>query len=253
MAAGARLETQVEASKTRHSGLTHATNRPHWKPPGDTHMRTVLQQLYCDELGSVITAEMVVLSTLMVSGLTVGANCVGNALDEEMHDVAQAVRSLDQSYSYRGLAGCRDACCRPRAWVAGSGFHDCRHDCPHNEVTPIRPEDRPAVPRETQRLTAPRTTPTALLAPVEQPKSAPACPQPRTIWPEARVPQCWPNPRVESGCSPVGCGCDTPWCPVCCPAADCNSCGQRCYPRPKLEPRPDTQATNTEVPPGPVE
>ncbi|NOX54537.1 MAG: hypothetical protein GXP27_08885 [Planctomycetes bacterium] len=77
------------------------------------------QNLLCafwkDEVGAILSAELVLLATLGVIGAVVGLKAVSQSVNDELLDVACAFRSLDQSYSYTGL--------RTRgAWVAGSKF-----------------------------------------------------------------------------------------------------------------------------------
>jgi hypothetical protein len=63
-----------------------------------------LQELWCDESGSVICTELVLVGTVGVLGATVGMNLIAKSLNEEMKDLAFALRSLDQSYSVRGFS-----------------------------------------------------------------------------------------------------------------------------------------------------
>lgn len=71
--------------------------------------------LWQDESGSVISAELVLLGTLGVVGVGVGAATVGDSVDAELEEVALSIRSLDQSYHVQGFRGCG-------AWTAGSSF-----------------------------------------------------------------------------------------------------------------------------------
>ena len=75
----------------------------------------VLREFWTDEAGFVISSELVVLGTLGVLGATVGLNMVSRSVNEEMKDLAFALRSLDQSYAVRGFSGCG-------AYTAGSCF-----------------------------------------------------------------------------------------------------------------------------------
>ncbi len=77
-------------------------------------MRT-LKKLWHDECGAVMTAELVLLGSMGVVGATVGLNALSNSINEELVDVAKAIRSLDQSYTIQGLSGCG-------AWTAGSCY-----------------------------------------------------------------------------------------------------------------------------------
>jgi hypothetical protein len=73
------------------------------------------KQLWNDETGAVLTAEVVMVGTVAVLGSIVGLNAATTAVDEELKEFAGAIRSLDQSYGYLGHQSCR-------AWSAGSYY-----------------------------------------------------------------------------------------------------------------------------------
>ena len=68
-----------------------------------------------DEAGVLMSAEAVVVGTGAVVGLTAGLSTVATSVNEELKDVAFAIRSLDQSYSIPAMQGCG-------AMTAGSSF-----------------------------------------------------------------------------------------------------------------------------------
>jgi hypothetical protein len=72
-------------------------------------------KLWRDEAGVLLSAEAVVVGTVAVVGLTTGLTVVAKAVNEELQDVAFAIRSLDQSYSIPAIEGCG-------ARTAGSSF-----------------------------------------------------------------------------------------------------------------------------------
>ena len=72
-------------------------------------------QLWRDEAGVLLSAEAVVVGTIAVVGLTTGLTVVAKSVNEELQDVAFAIRSLDQSYSIPAIEGCG-------ARTAGSSF-----------------------------------------------------------------------------------------------------------------------------------
>lgn len=74
-----------------------------------------LKELWNDDAGSVLSAEVVMLGTLGVTGGVVGLDMARTAIHDEMRDVAYAIRSLDQSYEFQGYSTCKAA-------VAGSSF-----------------------------------------------------------------------------------------------------------------------------------
>ena len=72
-------------------------------------------KLWRDEAGVLLSAEAVVVGTVAVVGLTTGLTVVAKSVNEELQDVAFAIRSLDQSYSIPAIEGCG-------ARTAGSSF-----------------------------------------------------------------------------------------------------------------------------------
>ena len=72
-------------------------------------------KLWRDEAGVLLSAEAVVVGTVAVVGLTTGLTVVAKSVNEELQDVAFAIRSLDQSYSIPAIEGCG-------AKTAGSSF-----------------------------------------------------------------------------------------------------------------------------------
>jgi hypothetical protein len=75
----------------------------------------LLNDLWNDECGLVLSAEVVTVGTLGVLGAVVGLNAASTAVDQELKEFAGAIRSLDQSYAYTGHQSCR-------AWTAGSCY-----------------------------------------------------------------------------------------------------------------------------------
>ncbi len=72
-------------------------------------------QLLRDEHGFVLSAESMLLGTVGVIGATVGLSAVSKSVNDELTDVAMAIRSVDQSFHIEGASSC-GAC------VAGSSF-----------------------------------------------------------------------------------------------------------------------------------
>lgn len=69
--------------------------------------------------GFVLTTELVMIVTVMVTGMIIGLVTMRDAVTAEMEDVAEAIGHLDQSYAFDGL---RNA--ELTAAVEGSGFVD---------------------------------------------------------------------------------------------------------------------------------
>jgi hypothetical protein len=77
-------------------------------------MKSLAGKFWNDELGAVVTAEMVLVGTVAVLGLVVGLNAVQSSLVYELTDISQAFSSLNQSYYLSGFRGCK-------SWSSGSG------------------------------------------------------------------------------------------------------------------------------------
>lgn len=75
----------------------------------------LFRMLWQDEVGVILSAEAVVVGTVAVVGLTTGLTVVAKSVNEELQDVAFAIRSLDQSYSIPAQESCG-------ARTAGSSF-----------------------------------------------------------------------------------------------------------------------------------
>lgn len=76
-----------------------------------------LKNLMNDENGFVVSAELILISTIAVLGLLVGMAEVRQAVVEELEDVASAIGSLNQGYCMTGLR-------TSKAYSHGSHFAD---------------------------------------------------------------------------------------------------------------------------------
>ena len=75
----------------------------------------ILSQLWFDEQGSVLSAEVATVATIAVLGATAGLSTVTTSINGEMLESAHAFRSLNQSYRVRGFSSCS-------AYTAGSCY-----------------------------------------------------------------------------------------------------------------------------------
>ncbi|TWT47968.1 hypothetical protein KOR42_40520 [Thalassoglobus neptunius] len=80
-------------------------------------MSNLFKQLLSDESGFVVSSELVLVGTIAVTGTLVGLVEVRNSAVNELNDLGDSIESINQSYCYGGLAGCRSA-------TAGSQFID---------------------------------------------------------------------------------------------------------------------------------
>jgi hypothetical protein len=67
-----------------------------------------MRTLWRDDSGALIATEWVFVATILVLSLVVALHSVSLAVNSELIDFANAVSSLNQSYSFGGSAGCFD-------------------------------------------------------------------------------------------------------------------------------------------------
>jgi hypothetical protein len=90
----------------------------------------MLRKLLNDEAGFIISAELVLIFTLMFCGVAVGMTTVRDSLVQELGDVAEAIGALNQSYSFNSIsAPDTGGTCGQHAACSGSGFQDQADDC----------------------------------------------------------------------------------------------------------------------------
>jgi len=53
--------------------------------------------------GFIVTAELIMIATILVIGMIVGLIVVRDAVVAEMEDVAESIGDLNQSFQYRGI------------------------------------------------------------------------------------------------------------------------------------------------------
>lgn len=94
--------------------------------------------LWNEEAGFVVSAELVLIATIVVLSLVVGLSEVSNGLNNELEDVACAFGSLNQSYVVSGLAG-------HKGRIVGSYFADAADLCDSKDIVctnlPVREGD----------------------------------------------------------------------------------------------------------------
>ena len=88
-----------------------------------------MRKLFNDEVGFVVSAELVLVMTIAVLAMVVGLTSVKDAITNELNDVADAFGTIDQSYNYRGLQASSDTGKKYHATAAGAGFNDRADDC----------------------------------------------------------------------------------------------------------------------------
>ena len=109
-------------------------------------MKHLLKEIWKDERGFVVSAELVLIMTIGVLGMVVGISSIASSITNEMNDISNAFGAVDQSYWYSGLV-------KPgHAGVSGSGYADGQDDC--DCLTIVR-----TIPRVKTPLTTPPIPP----------------------------------------------------------------------------------------------
>jgi len=92
-------------------------------------MLNLAKALVRDEAGFIVSAELVLVSTICVLGLVVGLSEVSSGINQELEDVGAAFGSVNQSYSVQGYCGAKGR-------TTGSMFQDrCDEGDSENDIT----------------------------------------------------------------------------------------------------------------------
>ena len=105
----------------------------------------LLKDLWNDEAGVLLSAEAAILGTVAAVGVGAGLNVVASSVNEELKEVAYAIRSLDQSYSIPAQKGCG-------AWTAGSEYEQQSVEQSIAELKKIERKAQKAAKKQSQRL-----------------------------------------------------------------------------------------------------
>jgi len=82
----------------------------------------LMKALYHDDAGFIVSAELILVSTIVVLGLIVGLSEVAHGVNQELEDVGSAFGKVNQSYQFTGFTGAKGR-------VVGSRFNDFKDEC----------------------------------------------------------------------------------------------------------------------------
>jgi hypothetical protein len=88
----------------------------------------LVKRLWSDEAGFIVSAELILIATIVVIGLLVGLAAVRDGIVSELSDVAGALQDVNQSYSIDGVVG-------HNANTAGFDFIDGTDECDSPDQT----------------------------------------------------------------------------------------------------------------------
>ncbi len=82
----------------------------------------MIKRLWSEETGAIVSAEIMLIMSILVLGVVVGLKSVRDSVVTELADVAQALSNVDQSIFYSGTAG-------HHASTGGAFFNDLPDFC----------------------------------------------------------------------------------------------------------------------------
>jgi Flp pilus assembly pilin Flp len=86
------------------NGLRHQDTLTAHQNRLDQAMTQLFRSLYRDDAGFIVSAELVLVATILVIGLVVGLSAVSAGVNSELQDVGSAFGSVNQSYSFSGYS-----------------------------------------------------------------------------------------------------------------------------------------------------
>jgi hypothetical protein len=88
----------------------------------------MLKALWIDDGGVILSAEIVLIGTILVLGMIVGMVELETSICGELHDLANAVGNLSQSYQYAGFVSSADGG-HVKARIVGAAYNDALDLC----------------------------------------------------------------------------------------------------------------------------
>ena len=93
----------------------------------------MLKALWNDEAGVILSAEIVLVGTILVIGMIVGLVELQCSVVDELNDLGEAIGSLNQSYVTSTILSTKSRGGRIKALTFGSVFNDRLDSCDGNE------------------------------------------------------------------------------------------------------------------------
>ncbi len=98
----------------------------------------MMRALLHDESGFIVSAELVLIATILVIGLIVGLSSIQHAVVAELNDVGDAIGQLNQSYWFTGFSSEKSFTGggggnNLKAYTRGSAFDDEVDDCDNDQ------------------------------------------------------------------------------------------------------------------------
>jgi len=101
----------------------------------------MLKSLWNDEYGVILSAELVLIATILVIGMIVGLVELQCAVVAELSDLGDSIGNLDQGYRTSGIASFKNYG-GVKGQTFGSRYFDFADDCDCNAIIVCTPYDR---------------------------------------------------------------------------------------------------------------
>lgn len=88
-----------------------------------------MKTLWNDESGVIVSAEIVLVGTILVLGVITGLVELQAAIVYELTDLSDAFGNVDQSFSTSGFRSQKTAICDDKARTKGARYADVSDDC----------------------------------------------------------------------------------------------------------------------------
>ena len=96
----------------------------------------MFKKLRNDEAGFIVSAELVLVATIVVISMVVGLACIRNQVVQELVDVGQAIGNINQSYGYGGIM---TPSSHPWGFCGGASYLDVVDYCQTTDQKPGDP------------------------------------------------------------------------------------------------------------------
>jgi len=96
-----------------------------------------MRKFFNDEAGLVVSAELVLVVTLIFTAVAVGLAAARDALTQELNDVSEMIGTVDQSYNIAGLTAPGNGASANHGSNNGMGFNDRQDNCDCDPLTVV--------------------------------------------------------------------------------------------------------------------
>jgi len=100
----------------------------------------MIKSLWNDEAGVILSAEIVLVGSILVVGMIVGLVELQSSVVDELNDLGDAIGSVNQSYAYSGNLSVKNDG-GAKAYTSGGQFHDTEDSCDNNQCAIVCAQD----------------------------------------------------------------------------------------------------------------